>query len=104
MNTHKHTSKAKFQPEHAESARKPWMAGVGIKCPSSLSLEKIGNAAERESLSAWINALNDVDRCGLEVSIAIDLLKVSPPGLADHVNAWLDECQPRLIECMELGV
>ena len=80
---------------------KPWMAGIGVKCPSSLALEKIEDASERDRASAWREKLNDGDRCRLEVSIAIELLRISPLGVADRVNVWLDRCQTRLLECME---
>lgn len=80
---------------------KPWMAGIGVKCPSSLALGRIGNREERIRASAWRNKLNDADRCRFEVSVAIELLNVSPLGLAIRVNTWLDRCQKRLLECME---
>jgi len=83
--------------------KKPWMAGIGVHCPSTIAISKLKTQDEKAKFLEFVRSLSDIERCVFEINVAMNIIKASPLGIAKTVNNWLDRCQDRLIQCMEAG-
>ena len=81
---------------------KPWMAGIGVHCPSSLVLKMQGKALDCDFVRAMRDEMTVVDRIKFEVSIAMDMMALGPLNkVRPYVSKWLDRCEERMICALE---
>ena len=81
---------------------KPWMAGIGVHCPSSLALKMRGKEIDCDFVRSLRDGMTVVDRIKFEVSIAMDMMALGPlHKVRPYVSKWLDRCEERMIAALE---
>lgn len=84
----------------ATSKRKPWNAGRGIRCPSSLAATYVPQRYAKTELMSLINSMSDSDRVKLEISLAKDLIDLFPTGpITKRVKTWFVLCSDAMLKC-----
>ena len=75
------------------SNKKPWVAGTGIFCPSTMISKMTKSSKKKSTIKSFIGKLTDKERCSLEVELAIKL--------GERCDKWLSITSDKLIYCLE---
>jgi len=97
-----------FNKVHCEqdnwvSAKKPWMAKTGVKCPSTIIICKLRSNGNKKynnlisEIKLLRKAMTDVDRCVYELKVASDIYK----SRKKDVDKWLSYTEGDMTKIIE---
>ena len=76
---------------------KPWVAGTGINCPTSIAMRAIKCKEKKLKVSEFLKSMSDHDRCLIEVEFAMKM------DGKESVNKWISIVSGKMVNFLEVG-
>ena len=87
-------------------ARKPWMAGQNIHCPSDIMLTFLFNRNKKmygrakAAVSQAITGMDDKARVEFEVGVAMDFYHFGGGSIGEQIERWLSFTEPKILSAL----
>lgn len=75
--------------------KKPWVAGTGINCPTSIVIRSIEGKDQKDKVKNYLKSLSDVERCLIEIEYAMKI------QYKNSVKKWLSITSGKMIGFLE---
>lgn len=83
-------------PKWACANVKPWVAGSGVRCPTSYILSSIKDKNVKDKIKRYLKKIGEKERCIIEVERAM-FSEITEA----RYSKWLDIVTPKIINCLE---